>query len=324
MNTVGFDLLQEVEALLHTDAASSYEVRLLSTSGGVAATTQRMAASPSSSFDNGNIGGGAFHSIMGAPSLSPIRTDEQQQRVAASQYVDNVEPNVTSWPSSEHRERAVEETIDEMLRGDEGTFAVLDALLTTARQNTDLTETDIVCRRIRESEIEQLSQGIAVLEAHNQYIKRRCNILYDEINHVNDQQSQLVACLEAALEATPTVLPASSQTGGRMEPRRVPPLPNSHRYTTALKNGSFQGGGDLHQQLSDDQGSAGSLRPSRLGAALSASSSQSGAKQMLPKATQEHLLARVVTNEVTPYSRVLGGPLDRGALNLLSPAGGSF
>lgn len=334
MPAQGFELLQQVEALLNGQPEKGSPARRglaypasSAHDGGVKDPVRHECISGDYGRDaaSGRLAGGtqldleapaARHTINATAVMSSERTAFGLGHWGRDAAGDIAEDLVAH---SARRARAVEETIEATLNGEDRAFAVLDALLTTARHNTDLTELDIVCRRVRQSEMDQLAEGLDLLEAQSRYIKRRCNVLYDGINAVNDQQAQLVACLESALQATVgDALPNSS-------PGRA--------ATSSSGEGAFSTyertrvGESLHNPaVLDDQGSAvgGSLRAPRLAAALSSSSSQTGGGggKQLPPSTAALLTGRTqpplthlrpVAGGVTPY-RVLGGPLDRNAL----------
>ncbi|CUG92041.1 Hypothetical protein, putative [Bodo saltans] len=343
MNSHGFELLQEVSALLATAddnsgalrAAATPESRsFLAPTSSPANTTH--ARSMNSMHNNNNTSASQLHSQSVATAETQLfsTTTMGQQQQQQDRHDEGSSGNLLpprSWADSGefrddyYRQQALEETIDETIHGDDKAFAVLDALLTTARHNTDLTELDIVCRRVRQSEMEQLQQGLEVLEAYSHYVKRRCNVLYGEINAVNDQQAMLVRCLEAALQQQATEGPMSS-----------PAMMTSQngRGLQQQQRGSVQTFGDDNQSSA-----AGSLRgpASRIltQQALSSSSSQSGGKQLAgaallrtqstfssPHPQQQRQGTSAGGGIVSPY-RVLGGPLDRNSMQtLLSTAGG--
>jgi hypothetical protein len=324
MNLHSFELLREVEALLTSDSVSQRRVTI----SGPEATVAPPSVSPPTAHPSivtaDNSTRASLHQNSGNASRSFHSAHHEQDHVGGHALQPHPWADDDEFRDDFFHRRAVEETIDDTISGDDKAFAVLDALLTTARQNTDLTELDIVCRRVRQSEIDQLQQGLEVLDAYSNYIKKRCNVLYAEINAVNDQQAQLVACLEAALQATIGEGPTSSSAAHHGAPQsgRLSAAQQQQRGVTSLPD--------------DNQSSsaAGSLRgPSRgvAAQALSSSSSQSGGRQQLAGtislnsrsqgvfASPQHHRQGLTSGGgavVSPY-RVLGGPFDRSAMQTL-------
>jgi hypothetical protein len=323
MNLHSFELLREVETLLSSDSVSQRRPTISDPE----ATAPPLSVSPPTAHPSiataHNSTRASLHQHSGNASRSFHSAHHEQDHVGRHALQPHPWTDDDEFRDDFFHRRAVEETIDDTIGGDDKAFAVLDALLTTARQNTDLTELDIVCRRVRQSEIDQLQQGLEVLDAYSNYIKKRCNVLYSEINAVNDQQAQLVACLEAALQATigdgPTSssaahhgAPQSRLSAGQQQQRGVTSLPDDNQSSSA----------------------AGSLRgPSRgvAAQALSSSSSQSGGRQQLAGTISLNSRSQGVFASpqqqrqgltsgggavVSPY-RVLGGPFDRSAMQTL-------
>ena len=72
-------------------------------------------------------------------------------------------------------------------------------LIERASQNVHLCEIDVVARRVRQQEIDELQKAIELLEDERRYLKHRCAVVYENINEVNERHRRLVEVLTPKL-----------------------------------------------------------------------------------------------------------------------------
>jgi hypothetical protein len=153
------------------------------------------------------------HGTTSAPFLSASVSTHPPTAAAAAQALSAAQtatPAATTSSSpgviTEHQLRTAATQ-----RGSVETAAAVHALISLAASNNDVTELDILCRRLRVLEIQDVEAAIELVEAHNQLLKKRCNKLYEEINRINDQQ---VALLSAIVESHEPQRYARQHSGG--------------------------------------------------------------------------------------------------------------
>lgn len=220
-------------------------------------------------------------------------------------------PAAPSALKTKHSSSVINAAADEFFDPSERALIVLEALLETARSNADLTELDLVARRVRQTEIDSLSDAVVLLEQAERHIKKRCNALFNEINSVNAQQAQLVNCLEAAFRSSVAVEDADSVDTAAHRPS-----------SSGAPIRKYGGSGFASPPPDSEDATSNTFSVGQRGrlpqTTASAASSLSGGVGLRGRGGSAAVpAAQQVNSAVSPYLPVVGGPLNRQTVTLL-------